>query len=112
MRNLKKLKIEKEVFSLLGLPESIGETNLEKLVIISFKTLLLSQQGQKINPKQLISLTKVDCHNTNAIIQKKALLVMAIEKKFKFHLTDDQYDKCSDIGDLVNFSKKGELYES
>ncbi|MDD4082059.1 MAG: hypothetical protein WC162_00705 [Sphaerochaetaceae bacterium] len=112
MRKKKNLKIKEEVFYLLSLPEDIEETNLEKLVIISFKNQLLAKQGKKINSKQLLSLTKVDCHNTNAIIQKKALLVMAIEKKFKFHLNDDQYDKCSDIEDLVEFSKKGEVNES
>lgn len=112
MKGKENSKIKEEVFYLLSLPEDIGETNLEKLVIISFKNQLMAKKDQLIDSKQLLSLTKVDCHNTNAIIQKKALLIMAIEKKFDFHLTDEQYDKCSDIEDLINFANKGDFNES
>ena len=105
-------EIEKEVLHLLSLPEDIEETNLEKLVIISFKNQLMAKRCQYIDSKQLLSLTKVDCHNTNAIIQKKVLLVMAIEKKFNFHLNEEQYSKCNNIEDLINFSKEGEFNES
>jgi len=112
MRKKENSEIEREVFYLLSLPEGIDETNLEKLVIISFKKQLLTKNGKSVDSKQLLLLKKVDCHNTNAVIQKKALLIMAIEKKFRFHLTDEQYDKCRDIEDLVNFAQKGESNES
>lgn len=112
MKQKKISEVEKEVLRLLSLPEDLQETNLEKLVIMSLKNQLKSKQNQKMTVNQLLSLTKFDCHNTNAIIQKKVLLIMAIEKKFKFQLSEENFEKCIEIQNLVEFSrieKKNEL---
>mgnify|MGYP000692881589 CR=1 FL=1 len=105
MKQKKISVIEKEVLNLLLLPEGLQETNLEKLVIMSLKKQLKSKQNKKMTVNQLLSLNKFDCHNTNAIIQKKVLLIMAIEKKFDFQLTEENFDKCIEIQNLVEFSQ-------
>ena len=65
------------------------EDKLRDLVVISIKSADLKNKGvsEDMIRKQI---TKYDCHQTNLVVQKKALLLIFIEKELGIKLSDEE----------------------
>ncbi len=63
----------------LGLPEAIAEEDLYELSIMSLKLQLHGTGGEDASALEA-RLRKFDCHQTEAAVQKKVLLMMHLER--------------------------------
>ena len=63
----------------LELPEAIEETDLYQLCLMSLKLRLHGTGGEKEEALEA-RLRKFDCHQTEAAVQKKVLLMMHLER--------------------------------
>lgn len=65
------------------------EDKLRDLAVISIKSADLKNKGvsEDMIRKQI---TKYDCHQTNLVVQKKALLLIFIEKELGIKLSDEE----------------------
>lgn len=67
------------VLDRLGLPESVRETDLYELCVLSIKLRLHSLDAAAAEDLEE-RLKKYDCHQTEAAVQKKVLLLMHVER--------------------------------
>jgi sporulation protein YlmC with PRC-barrel domain len=98
-------QIQTDLLVLLGLPLDIVQDNLETLVVMSIK-----QQVQgRLSKDAMLRITRHDCHQTDLIIQKKVLSVMALEKKYGIRLSEVEYQNVKTVGDIYScFIKRGQ----
>jgi len=67
------------ILSRLGLPEAINQTDLYELCVLSLKLQLHGAGGVDEDALEA-RLKKYDCHQTEAAVQKKVLLMMHLER--------------------------------
>ena len=97
-------QVKSDFLTLLGLPLDIDQDNLETLVVMSIQQQL---QG-KLSKDVMLRITKKDCHQTDLIIQKKVLSVMALEKKYGIRLSEAEYQNVQTVMDIyIDFTKRG-----
>lgn len=89
-------KIHYRLLTLLKLPLFLNEEDIDTLVVYSIKALMNGDSSEN----SLVRLTKLDCHQTNVIIQKKVLVIMRLEKEEKVHLSEKEYESLKKIKDL------------
>ena len=63
----------------LGLPEAVQEENLYELCLMSIKLRIHGREGVADTDLEA-RLRKFDCHQTDAAVQKKVLLLMHLER--------------------------------
>ena len=76
------------------------EDKLRDLVVISIKSADLKNKGvsEDMIRKQI---TKYDCHQTSLVVQKKALLLIFIEKELGIKLSDEEAVDIQTIKELA-----------
>ena len=77
------------------------QTDIRKLVIISIKR----QDLRKGNlPDEVIQreIKKYDCHQTSLAVQKKALLLMFIERELGIAMEDDEASDIENLDELAD----------
>ncbi len=76
------------------------EDKIRDLVVISIKTADLKGKGVS---EEMISkqITKYDCHQTNLVVQKKALLLIFVEKELGIKLSDEEAVDIQTIPELA-----------
>ncbi len=95
-RNEQCTTLKSDLLAMLGLSLELQEDILERLIILSIKQQLQGNLSKEV----MIQITKKDCHQVDLVIQKKVLLVMALEKKYGSMLTEKEYMNLHSVQDL------------
>lgn len=75
------------------------EDNLRNLVVLSIKSADKRVAGLSEEAIRQ-QITKYDCHQTSLVVQKKALLLIFIEKELDIHLSDDEAVEVRTVSEL------------
>ena len=76
------------------------EENLKDLVVLSIKASDMAKRG--LSEEEIArQISKYDCHQTSLVVQKKALLLIFIEKQLGIHMSDEEAVDIQDINALI-----------
>ncbi len=75
------------------------EEDLKDLVVLSIKASDMASRGMA-SEDIAKKITKYDCHQTSLVVQKKALLLIFIEKQLRIQMSDDEAVEIQDIESL------------
>lgn len=81
------------------LPDTVTENGLYGLAVLSLKHQAV--RDGKLPKDALLRLEKYDCHQTDAAVQKKVLLIMRLERLLDCTLTDEQAVSCDTLLQLA-----------
>lgn len=81
------------------LPDAVTEEGLYGLAIMSLK--YQAVRDGKLPKDALLRMEKYDCHQTDAAVQKKVLLIMRLERLLGCALSDEQAVSCDTLPQLA-----------